>query len=670
MRRRLAATCAREGDRIETARHLPWTDSAVRRVPAFGTPDQRHKAPDSDNGAPAVGDAVESGERTFLFENKGRCMSLAGCIRPRDDNSRLRLIASPGPAFAALLLLLACADAGRVALPAQHEARDPAVRSQIAGLERRVRELDRGGVDNRQLADAVGELGRLYQGLHLLDTHAFDALEAAEACYTEAMRLAPADDRWPYLLGFAAESRGDMEAAARRYREALDRRPELVPALQRVARAEAELGRPDVAASLWNRVLELSPDDGAALHGLGSLRLDAGDVDQAAALLERAVAAQPAAGRGRYSLALALRQLGDAEQAAAHFALASHTDFTFDDPLVRELAYLPSGSAALVRQGAIAVSAGEFAAAATLFGRAVDADPSNLEARRHLALAHADAGELGEAVTAWEELLALEPSMASAHFELGRLQADRGQPADAMRSLTRATELALDYKQAHYQLALLLERAGRPDDALERWERVLSLDPDYADTRARHAASLAAAGRHAEAIEILSTRLAAAPSDAASLQALSVVLRQQNRLEEAQAGLESGLAAAQFSRSDEARLRTELGGILAIRQQLGAAARELRLAVGLDPTEAGASFLLGMVLLDLRRPGEATAAFEAAIAVRPDLVMARLRLAALLAQSERCNDALALLDEGRRFPGAEPALAQAFSELRTVCGRP
>ena len=564
---------------------------------------------------------------------------------------------------------LACVSGQQLPLPSSYEPHDPAVRSQIASLERRVRTLEEDQATDVELGTAVGQLGKLYHGLQLLDSHAFTALQAAEDCYREASRLNPTDHRWPYLAAFARQAAGDLEAAASLYREALALEPDMIQALQHLGETEAARGRPEAAAALWNRALEVQSGFAPALYGLGVLALDRGDAETATGYLEQALAAEPAAGRGHYSLGMAYRRLGDEERAASHLAQANHLEFTLDDPLVRELAYLPTGSTALVQQGLIAVQAGEFAAAATLFGRAGEADPTSLEARRHLALARVDAGQFDQARTAYEELLALDPSSASAHFELAQLHGALGRPLEAIRHLTTATNLAPDYKQAHYQLALLLERAGRPREALARYERVLSLDPSYAEAPTRRAGALAAAGRPAEALEILEARVAEAPSDGAALQALSVVLRQQDRLPEARTALERGLASGLFAAADEARLRTELGGIFAIQGQLRPALTHLQAARRLDPTQAETSFLLGMVQADLGRTEEAARSLAAALVVRPDLTPARLRLASILAQTDRCEEALGLLEDGRRFAAGDSAFAQALQQLRTVCAR-
>ncbi len=590
----------------------------------------------------------------------------ASCPHPTPRHRPASLL--PCSLITIALALPACTGGGeQLPLPSGYEPHDPAVRSQIASLERRVRTLEEDAAAGVELAAAIGELGKLYHGLQLLDSQAFTALQAAEDCYREASRVDPTDHRWPYLTAFAAQTAGDLDTAATAYREALAIQADLIPALHRLAETESARGRADEAVALWNRALEVQPGFAPALYGLGALALDRGDADTATGYLERALAAQPGAGRGHYSLGMAYRRLGDHERAAEHLAQASHTDFALHDPLVRELAYLPDGSTAQVQQGLIAVQAGEFAAAATLFGRAVQADPTNLEARQHLALAHVDAGQFDEARTAYEQLLALDPTSASAHFELAQLHAGLGRPLEAIRRLTRATDLAPDYKQAHYQLALLLDRSGRPGEALERYDRVLALDPSYAEAPTRRAGALAAAGRPAEALEILESRVAEVPRDAAALQALGVVLRQQDRLPEARAALERGLASGGFAATGEARLRTELGGIFAIQGRFRDAARELLTAQRLNPAEAQTSFVLGMVLLDLRRPEEAARSFAAALAVRPDLTPARLRLASLLAQTDRCAEALELLEDGRRFAGGDPSFAQVLQRLRTVC---
>ncbi len=565
---------------------------------------------------------------------------------------------------------LACTGAERVSLPSGYQAHDPALRLQIADLEGRVRSLEAEGATDVELAAAVGELGRLYHGVQVLDSYAGNALEAAERCYREARRLDPSDHRWPYLDAFAAQARGNLDAARVSYRQALVLEPDLIPALHRLAETEAARGSPDEAAALWNSALEREPGFAPALHGLGTLALGRGDARAAVDYLEQAVAAQPGAGRGHYSLGMAYRDLGDEKRSVKHLALASHTDFALDDPLVRELAYLPAGSAALVQQGLIAVQAGEFAAAAILFGRAVEADSMNLEARRQLALAQVDAGQIALAQDAYEELLALDPTRTSARLELAQLLAGRGRPAEAISHLIRATELAPDYKQAHYQLALLLDREGRPDEALTRYDRVLALDPDYAEAATRRAASLAVLGDAVEAIRILEARISAAPSDAAALQALSVVLRQQNRLAEARTTLERALALGGFAPVDEARLRTELGGIFAIEGRLQSALTHLRAAVRLDPGRAETSFMLGMVQADMGRDEEAVRALAAALAVRSDLTPARLRLASLLVRTGRCAEALELVDDGRRLTPDDPALLQAASRLQTVCSGP
>ena len=79
--------------------------------------------------------------------------------------------------------------------------------------------------------------------------------------------------------------------------------------------------------------------------------------------------------------------------------------------------------------------------------------------------------------------------------------------------------------------------------------------------------------------------------------------------------------------------------------------------------------MLGMIQADLGRTEEATRALAAALAVRPDLTPARLRLASLLVQESRCTEALQLLQDGRRLTPNDPALIQTLGQLQTICAR-
>ena len=544
---------------------------------------------------------------------------------------------------------------------------DEALRVQIAGHEERIRALHAKRAAATEVAASVGELGRLYHGLQLLQPEALYLLENALACYREAQRIDPGDWRWPYLEAFALDARGDLAPAARRYRAALASTPDRLAVLLRLAEVEHRLGRPSAAQALWREALALDPDQPAAHYGLGRIALDSGDAAAAAEALERALELAPAAGRVHHALALARRDLGDRDRVGFHLDRANETPTPIDDPLVQGLALLPSGSRATLQRGLLAVQAGAMDDAVQLLQRATEEDPSNPAAHRNLALALIDAGRPDRAIAALQALARLVPADAWAQLELGRLFATRGRFDLSLAHLERAVELAPRHKQARVELGLALARAGRPREALPHFETALDIDPFFAEVHNHQAVVLAAIGRPDEGAGLLRQRLAAAPGDGAAARALSRILRQQQRFDEARRVLADALATAPDEPREEGALRLELGRLLALGNQPARALSELNRARRLAPELFESAFLAGLVYAELGRLDDAGAAHAAALEARPDFGPARLALAEVLAQRGRCDEAIETIEAGRRLTPSDRNLDHALADLRRAC---
>ena len=567
-------------------------------------------------------------------------------------------------------LLPSCGrDAGSpVNLPAfGDEVTDGALQTQFDGLERRVRRLEAEGAPAPELAEAVGELGRLYHGLQLLEPEALQMLENALACYREARRIDDLDWRWPYLEAFALETQGELAAAAAGYREALDRSSGMTVGLLRLAEVERRLGRFEAAQSLWNQALETEPDQASALLGLGRIALDRGDFASASAFLEQVVEMVPEAGQAHHALGLAYRDQGSAEAAERHLGLASDAGVPLDDRLVQGMTALPVGSRALLRRGLLAVQAGALEAAVGLLHSATEQDPANLLAHRNLALAQMQAGRTGEAAATLAGLAELDASDAWARVELGRLLSEEGRLDLALPHLQQAVDLAPDYLAGRLQLGLALVQTGEAAAALTHFEAALELDPYSAEARYQYAAALAAAGRPDEGIGVLRERLAEAPADTGAARFLSRILRQQQRLAEAQAVLERSLEGHRGAAAEEGALRLELGRILALRGDPARAFSQLAQARRQAPDLFEAGFLAGLVAAQLGNLDYAFDAYTEVLGVRPDFVPARLGLAEVLERRGRCADAVELLEEGRRLRPGERTLDGPLARLRAAC---
>ena len=86
-----------------------------------------------------------------------------------------------------------------------------------------------------------------------------------------------------------------------------------------------------------------------------------------------------------------------------------------------------------------------------------------------------------EARTAYERALELDPSHVDAHVNLGRLLHEDGAPAAAEKHYRAALELDPDHDTAAFNLGVALEDLGRLREAMTAYERAVELDPHNAD---------------------------------------------------------------------------------------------------------------------------------------------------------------------------------------------
>jgi tetratricopeptide (TPR) repeat protein len=416
-----------------------------------------------------------------------------------------------------------------------------------------------------ELADAYGELGRLYHA------HAFD--QPALAAYWNAGLLAPGDYRWPYYYGRLEQAAGRHAEAAAAYGRALQLRPGFVPALVHLGEVLLAQDRPDDAGSQFRAALAAEPGSAAARAGLGQVALSRRQYREAAEHLEAALAAAPQADALHHPLALAYRGLGETERAREHLARAGAVGVKPADPLTDELQQVGTGERWHLLRGRVAFRVGRYADAATEFRAAVAARPDSAAARIDLGAALALTGDRRGAVEQLREAVRLAPGNATAHYNLGTLLAEDGAVEEAARELAAAVAADPGDALAHNALAHLLERQGDVERAL------------------RH---------YTEAVEHLPGDEQAALDEAGLLVRLERFRQARARLEEARARLpESGRLARALARllaaSPDAAVRD------------GAQALELALMVDAARPEAGSAATVALALAELGRCQEAAA---------------------------------------------------------------
>jgi cellulose synthase operon protein C len=318
------------------------------------------------------------------------------------------------------------------------------------------------------------------------------------AYYEKTARQAYKNYRWDVVLARIHEARGDLSAAARSYREAIDDQPEMVELHAALAEVCVKAGDYDAALKSLSRAAELSNDDPQYLRRTAEVLEKAGRAAEAQAVRQKLPAPQtPKRETARDLFAAAASNLsGDRAQAVEEYRKAF--DALAADPYKQDL------------------RASEVAA----YTRAVrDAEPlgrifERLWAFREKLTADASREDGTNAGKARSMLITLDGALPDAVGSLARERATGDELAALFASLREKADASLRAPDAYGTLGLLenLEhRAGFA--ALE--ERILAGQKDAArdagdsqnfHSRLRSLASFYAdAGQYARAVELLET---------------------------------------------------------------------------------------------------------------------------------------------------------------------
>ncbi len=296
--------------------------------------------------------------------------------------------------------------------------------------------------------------------------------------------------------------------------------------------------------------------------------------------------------------------------------------------------------------------------ARTLLETSLRIEPNNPEAHNNLGVALQRLGRLDEAAQEHREALRLFPNYAEALNNLGIVAEQQGRLEEAVAHYTAAITLQPRERkrvEAYHNLGSALQKLGRYDEAMAQIEHALRINPNYADARDNLATTLLRAGRADEAIAQYKEAIRLKPGYAEAHNNLGTVLAKAGRLEEAIAEFNETIrlkpdaalthvnladALRRLGRRDEAvtalktaiRLQPDLafahyslGNLLHDMGQIEGAVREYQEALRLEP--AATSFAiyndLGVALAQMGRRGEAIAAFDRALAIKPDFTDAR-----------------------------------------------
>jgi tetratricopeptide (TPR) repeat protein len=334
-------------------------------------------------------------------------------------------------------------------------------------------------------------------------------VDAAVKSYRQAVELSPNYSNALLNLGKALAETGHFTEAAARYQEALRIRPDLVDAHTGLGAALTRLGRLDEAVAHYQEALRVRPNSAEAHNNLGVALAGRGQLDEAMVHYQKALEINPDHAEAHNNLGVALDGCGRVDEAMLHYQKA--------------LQIKPDHADAHNNLGLVLSGRGRVDEAMTHYQRALELKPNYAEAHLNRGMALAGRGQVAEAIAAYREALAIKPDFANAHFNLGVVLAGSGQVAEAIGHYRKALEFKPSYAEAHLNLGAAFDGRGQLDEAIASYQQAVKIKPDFAEAHFNLATALAARGQLNEAVAHFQKALSAA--SARNNSALADVIR-------------------------------------------------------------------------------------------------------------------------------------------------
>jgi tetratricopeptide (TPR) repeat protein len=293
------------------------------------------------------------------------------------------------------------------------------------------------------------------------------------------------------------------------------------------------------------------------------------------------------------------------------------------------LAVAPNHIGALDRLGALYARTGKLEDALTLLRRAVDADARGIDVRLRLGAVLLWLKRPADAQVAYHQALALRGDCADAHCGLGHALRAQNRTADAIAHYQRAIAIRLDFADAHRGLGHALMAFNRPEQARVHYRAVLALRPDDVAMHSHLGNASVLLNRFGDAIAHYEKAAATAAGGAGSAAILAC-------LKGVIASTQPGTHAP-----DSAKAHRDLGLLLLALRRPEEASVQWRHALTLAPDDADTLRDLADLLQTLNRHHEAIAHYHKALAIRPGDATTLLHLANGLEQQGQFTEAVA-----------------------------
>jgi tetratricopeptide (TPR) repeat protein len=445
--------------------------------------------------------------------------------------------------------------------------------------------------------------------------------EKARVEFSNALQITPTDVEARFLSGQVAEKLGDIRGALGSWQAVVDQNPEHIGARASLGRIYVLGAAPDKAMEVVEPALAKHPDNADLLAVRAAARIQLKDPKAALDDAERAVRSDPVNENAVALLASLYRQTGD------------------------------------------------FDSAVSLLKTTLDKQPKSVDLRLVLASLYFDIKQPDLAATQFTELISLKPKVPAHRVQLAMLQTRSGKLDEAERVLKDGVEkipdnrdmklayvdflvaqrsreagekalqdfVARSPKDYDLQLALgtLQERFGNSKAAVATYQRVVDADKDNQSglsARNRIAAIHVREGRSDQARKLVDEVLASNPRDSDAL-----ILR----------------------------------GNLALEQnQPDKAISDLRAVLRDQPDAVGVIQVLARAYLASGQTELAEEQLRSAMTLSQTNVPVRVELAQLLAQTQRVDQAITLLEDTVKGAPNDPQALENLARMYLAANRP
>jgi tetratricopeptide (TPR) repeat protein len=423
--------------------------------------------------------------------------------------------------------------------------------------------------------------------------------------------VASANARFPgnavisYLSGRVSDALDDSKAAEEGYKRAIAANPSIAEAYLYLSRLYTRFRRYGDALPVLEQGLEKAPQN-AALHvGMGELALNERNLERATAEFKKATEIDPLSSEAFRGLSRVSLDQGKPDLALAHIEKATEIS-----PRV------PGGR---LQKGIVLWKLGRLEEATQELEKAREEEPRNVQVVVTLGAVELEQNKLSNAMNHLLTALQTEPGHPDANFYMARVRNASRNHSQAVDSIKRALENDPKNPTYRYWFGRILTDARKGEEAVVELKMAVELNPKYADALETLGRLYVDRGQLKDAVEAFTKALAIDPARNTARAAMGDAF---TKLDD-YAGAVKAYTQAIEADPDNPGLKYAYARLASAYRDktpkdYKKASEWYQRAIKIDPTNFEAYKDLGYLLKDLKRPGEAIAAWREYLKITTD----------------------------------------------------